>query len=276
MADFRCGDFLLPLGKKTYVMGILNVTPDSFSDGGMWDKLSSSLAHAVDMQRDGADIIDAGAVSTAPGAGYTGSDTELSRLSPVLEILKGRLRVPVSVDTRSLEVAEYALEHGAVIINDTSGVFRDDMARLVKKHNAGWILMHTGEGSSESEIEYPGSVTGAVKTFFSDCLFRAQALGVPCENLCFDPGIGFGKTRQQDLEILKNVGVLRISECPVLIAASRKRVTAFFGGGEAPRERDAATVAAHTAAIASGADIIRVHNVKNAVYAARMADSIYK
>ncbi len=276
MTCFRCRDFSLPPGKKTLVMGIHNITPDSFSDGGKWNNPEAALGHALAMQNEGADIIDVGAVSTAPLSADVDEAAELSRLAPVLELLSGRLDIPVSVDTGNVNVARYALENGASVINDTSGVFREQTAELVRAFGAGWIIMHTGGKSSDDVAEYPGGVIGSVRSYFCDCLERASALGVNGAQLCFDPGIGFGKTREQDIEILKNISQLRVPGCSLLTAASRKRVTALYGGGESPSQRDMPSAVAHAAAIAQGTDIIRVHSVRDAVYAARMADAIYR
>lgn len=273
MDCFCARSHILPLGKKTYVMGILNVTPDSFSDGGEFFEASKAVEHALKMQSDGADLIDIGAYSTRPGCAEVSVEEEISRLRPVLEALRGRLSVPVSVDTFRPECVRLALENGAHIINDVGGSFNAELAALAKEYGAGYIVTHNPCGADKAE-DYDNGVVAAVRAFFIDCLRQAAEIGLKAEQLCLDPGIGFGKTNDDNLELLGKMQWLKFSSCALLCGASRKRVTS--AGGEAREAKDYATVSAHTAAICGGADIIRTHNVPAGVAAARMADAIYR
>ncbi len=269
---FRAKDKLFPLGEKTLIMGILNYTPDSFSDGNSFFSPETALERALLMEKQGADIIDIGAVSTRPGAEIADEKAELSRLHEVLPAIKGRLSVPFSVDTFRPECAAYALEQGASIINDVSGVFNYDMVSLVKEYKAAYIVTHNPCGA-DSAARYPEGVITAVKAFFDDCLRLADKYGLPRENLCLDPGFGFGKSRDDDYEIVRNMRALKIKGVALLAGASRKRMT-NISGSDSPAERDAATAAIHTLCTAGGADIIRVHNVETAAKAAAAADRI--
>ncbi len=267
---FRCGEFTMPLGKKTYVMAILNYTPDSFSDGGKFNTPETALQKAVDAEKQGADILDIGAQSTRPGSETLTHAEELKRLEEVFSAIKGRVSVPVSVDTFYPECAEFALENGAVIINDVSGKMNEDMVRLAKKYGAGYIVTHNPSSASE-QAEYPDGALIAVRSFFLECLEKAHALDLNRSSLCLDPGFGFGKSRENDYEILKGLNLLKFTGTALLAGVSRKRMT-DPDGLFAPEERELETTAANTLAIAGGADIIRVHNVPNAVRAAAFAD----
>jgi len=272
--DKFCGrDFCLPLGEKTYVMGILNVTPDSFSDGGRYASAESAAKHALEMRDAGADIIDVGACSTAPGSVPVTGEEERRRLLPVLRALSG-LGVPVSVDTYDPETAAAALESGAAIINDVSGALNPAMAAVIAKHNAGWIITHGGSADAEPDGQTP--VLKRIGDFFRAALRFADACGIPRESICLDPGVGFGKTRAEDLTVLRETALCKAyaGGCALLAGASRKRVIGEATGESDPQKRDPGTAAAHTIAIAGGADIIRVHDVRGAVQAAKTADAI--
>lgn len=273
MDIFKAGEKLFPLGKKTYIMGILNVTPDSFSDGGEHFDTESAVEWAMAMEKDGADIIDIGAQSTRPGADRITAEEELSRLLPVLEALKGKLSVPVSVDTFFPECAEAAIKNGAVIINDVSGDFNESIAALCAEAGAGYIVTHA-PCTADGEAVYPDGVIADIRKFFISCIEKAYKAGLPAEQLCLDPGIGFGKSRKDDLEILRNAEWLKVSPYALLCGVSRKRVTDVMSLPAA--ERDFSTAAADTALISGGADILRVHNVPAAVQTAAMADAIYR
>lgn len=263
--QFLAGGKSFPL-TRTYVMGILNVTPDSFSDGGKYLDPDKALAHALDMERDGADLIDIGGQSTRPGYTAISPEEEWARIKDVLPAVVNGTRLAVSVDTFYPQVAEKALAAGAHIINDVSG-FGDEMLRAVAGSGCGCIVMHP-KGAER------GDVTSEARTFFEERLAAAQRFGIPPSALCFDPGIGFGKTMEDNLRLLAHVGETRIPGIAFLMAASRKRVTGAFCGNPAFEQRLPATIAAHTAAIFGGADFIRVHDVKEAVQAARMADAL--
>ena len=272
---FRAGKHEFPLGKRTYVMGILNYTPDSFSDGGMYFTPEKALEHALKMQEQGADIIDIGANSTRPDAVILGAAEEKERLIPVLEAVRGKITAAVSVDTFYPACAEAALKSGADIINDVSGVFNPETAKLAAKYGAGYIVMHNPCGSAAAS-EYPDGVVADLRKFFIDAIELAAKFGLPKEQLCLDPGFGFGKTYEDNLEILRDLQWLKFKGVALLAAGSRKRFIGTASGEENSALRDSGTVAAHTAAIAGGADIIRVHDVFSGVQGARVSDAIYR
>lgn len=272
---FKAGNFTFPLGVRTYIMGILNYTPDSFSDGGVYNTPEKALERALEMQKQGADIIDLGANSTRPGGEVLSADEELERLMPALEALGGRLDIPVSVDTFYPLCAEYALDHGAVIINDVSGKFNKETAALVKNHGGGYIVTHNPCGASVPAA-YPDGVVTAVRSFFLDCMAKAKEMDFYKENLCLDPGFGFSKTEADNLELLRNGEWLKFNGVASLFGFSRKRFIANSIGSNELSDLDLGTLSANTAAIAGGADILRVHNVESAVIGARTADRIYR
>lgn len=272
---FKAGNFEFPLGKRTYVMGILNYTPDSFSDGGMYNTPEKALEHALEMQSQGADIIDIGANSTRFDAVILPAKEEKERLVQVIGSLKGKINAAISVDTFYPECAEAALESGAVIINDVSGVFNEEMAALAVKYGAGYVVMHNPCGSA-AVAEYEQGIVEEVRKFFLDALTLAGKCGLPKSRLCLDMGFGFGKSYENNLELLRDMEWLKFKGVALLAAASRKRFIGTASGEKSCAMRDAGTVAAHTAAIAGGADIIRAHDVFSAVQGARVADAIYR
>ncbi len=272
---FKAGKHEFPLGKRTYIMGILNCTPDSFSDGGLYNNPQSAVEHALRMQEQGADIIDIGANSTRPDAIILSGAEEKERLMPILEKVRKEVTAAVSVDTFYPSCAKAALEAGADIINDISGVFNSEMAELAKKYGAGYVVMHNPCGAGTT-AEYQGGVVNDIRNFFLDALRLAGECGLPKSSLCLDPGLGFSKTGNDNLEILRETEWLKFKGVALLVAGSRKRFIGQASGVEDSRQRDPGTVAAHTAAIAGGADIIRVHDVAAAVQGARVADAIYR
>lgn len=273
---FEGKGFSLPLGGKTYVMGILNVTPDSFSDGGLWFDSETAINHAFEMIEDGADILDIGAQSTRPGYVEISPEEELKRLTPVLNALIGKVSVPISVDTYFPEVAREVLKAGVHIVNDISGKFNPKMAEVVREFNAGWIVMHTGGGTADINASYPDGVTQDVIKFYSYMMAKSAEFGISPAQMCVDPGIGFGKTYKENLQLLREVGETLRDDCALLVGASRKRVVGEATGIKTAADRTAGNIAAHTAAIAGGCDIIRVHDVKNEAKSAKMADAIYR
>lgn len=272
---FKARNHKFPLGKKTYVMGILNYTPDSFSDGGLYFTPEAALKHALEMQEQGADIIDIGANSTRPDAKILTAAEEKARLLPALEAICGKVSAAVSVDTFYPACAEAALAAGADIINDVSGVFNPDIAKLAVKYGAGYIVMHNPCGSG-TQAEYENGVVADVRKFFVDTLTLAAECGLPKEQLCLDAGFGFGKSFEDNIELLHSMEWLKFKGVALLAAASRKRFIGKAANQPESSLRDAGTVAAHTAAIAGGADIIRIHDVFSAVQGARVADAIYR
>lgn len=244
-------------------MGIVNVTPDSFSDGGDHFDASSAVDFALELEKDGADIIDVGAQSTRPGHIPVSDDEEWRRLEPVLTALAGKTKLPVSVDTYYPSVAEKALKTGADIINDVSGVVSRDMAQIVKKTGCGWILIHNGAGSCKE-----------VGQFFKKSALLCSEAGINPQCLCFDMGIGFGKDYKQNLEIIANADSYKISGYPLLLGTSRKRVIGRGSGQDNPKGRTYGNIAADTAAVLGGIDIIRLHDVKNEKQGILMAEEL--
>ena len=274
MADFCAGSFRFPLGERTYIMGILNVTPDSFSDGGRYFDRDAALSHAQEMEREGADILDIGAQSTRPGHTPVTAEEEWARLEPVLRNLRGRTALPLSVDTYYPSVAAAAVEAGAAIINDVSGSLENGMPRVAAETGAGLVMMHAGGGADDAGR---GDALEAVRRYFRTALEAAAAAGLPAERVCLDPGIGFGKDRAGDLALAARLGELtaEFPDTAVLVGASRKRVIASCCSPEPPAgERLAGTLAFHTVAQWNGAHILRVHDVAAAVQAARVADAL--
>lgn len=272
--EFRGGGFCFMFPSRTLVMGILNITPDSFSDGGLYADSDVAVDSALQMQSDGADIIDIGAMSTAPGRVHITPQEEITRLEPVLTRLKGRLNVPVSVDTIYPDTARFALQSGAAIINDVSGVFNPAMAAVVKDYGAGWIVTHGGSSNVTQTTER--DILGEVSAFFADVLNAAETCGIDRQSLCLDPGIGFGKSRAEDALLLYALSKVRQTGVALLVGASRKRIIGEASGEPDPARRDYGTVAAHTAAVAGGADILRAHSVPAAVQGARVADAVFR
>lgn len=262
MRNFEFRNHILPLGGRAYVMGILNVTPDSFSDGGKYFSPSDALEHALRMAEEGADIIDVGAVSTRPGGVRTDTEEEWRRLSSVLPVLRREISLPISVDTFREEIAEKCLDAGADILNDVSGLYRQSVARIVKKYDAGWILMHSGVLVCETaaEREYPIGVVNDVQGFYDEAAVAAAADGIDVGRLCFDPGFGFGKNVAQNAELLRNFDLLDPNGAAQLCALSRKRFIAALSD-DASAERLGGTLAADVLAVTKGADILRVHDV---------------
>ena len=274
---FKGNDFSFEINKRTYIMGILNVTPDSFFDGGQWNSPEKAVEHALKMQEDGADIIDIGAQSTGPGSTLLSEDEELEIIKKYIPAVTSAVNVPVSVDTFYPRVAEYCLENGAKIINDVSSKMDRKMALVVKKHNAGWIVMHTGNASASQEADYSkcGGVVNDVLAFFDKAEKIAAEYSISRENICFDMGFGFGKSHFDNLELLRNIDKLKFPERALLTALSCKRLVKNETGADG-YDRVFGTIAADTLAIAGGTDFIRVHHVKEACLAAKMTDAVVR
>lgn len=271
MHTFKVGKYALPLGQKTYVMGILNVTPDSFSDGGKYNSPEAAVLRALEMQAQGADIIDIGANSTRPGASLLSAEKECERIEPFLAALRGKLNIPLSVDTFYADCVALCVKYAADIINDVSGNPRGEAALAALEAGAGYIAVHNPCGA-DKPAEYPNGVVGAVREFFGECI----SSGFPASRLCLDPGIGFGKTTEDNLALLQNAEQLRFEGVALLFGASRKRFLGEICGIASPARRDSATLTAHTAAIFGGADIIRTHNVSAGVESAKIADAVFR
>lgn len=256
---------------RTVIMGILNVTPDSFSDGGRFNRLDDALSHAEAMLADGADVIDIGAESTRPyGAVEVSAAEEMERLLPVVERVLAASPLPVSVDTYKAAVAEEALRLGAHIVNDVWGLQRDpDMAAVCARHGAPVVVMHNQEGTA-----YAGDVMAAVGAFLRRSVAMATEAGVAADKVIVDPGIGFGKTPAHNLEVLNRLDELKALGCPVLLGTSRKRFIGEALGGLPPGDRVEGTAATVACGIMRGAHIVRVHDVREMARVARMTDAI--
>jgi dihydropteroate synthase len=260
-------------GERTLIMGVLNVTPDSFSDGGKYLDPDRAFARAVDLEEQGVDIIDVGAESTRPGAQRISEAEELRRLIPVLKRLRGKLTVPISVDTYKSAVAEKALEHGAEIINDPSGLtFDPQLARIVANYEGGLIINHM-RGTPESWVKLPPlkDVLGTIRKDLDASVHRAVGAGMNRARIAIDPGLGFGKRKEQNSEILSRLGELASLELLIAVGPSRK---AFLGQSLSDSALQCASAAALAAAILAGAHMVRVHDVAEMKAAAQLADQI--
>ncbi len=251
------------------VMGILNVTPDSFSDGGQAFSAEAVVSKVNKLCNEGADIIDVGACSTAPCNQIVSVQEELRRLKSFLPLVIESSTVPVSVDTFRPEVAEYAISQGVSIINDESGCFSETMAELVKNSGCGWIFMHTSNKTSSETTIYKNGVTSAVLRFFADMKKQAMDYGINPSQLSYDCGIGFGKSRDDDLELLANCELLS-KYSPLLVGVSRKRIIGELTGEADPQNRVQGSVAVAKLLSQDGVGILRVHDVKETVEAVKL------
>lgn len=267
---------MLDLGGRTRIMGILNVTPDSFSDGGLFADRSAAIRHGQAMETAGADIIDIGGESTRPGSNPLSEEDELRRILPVIEALSAELRTPVSVDTYKSAVARKALQAGAVIVNDISGLrFSPDMARVVADHDAAVVIMHI-KGTPRTMQETPryGDVVAEVRDYLAEGIEIALAAGVHPERILIDPGIGFGKTVEHNLTLINRLDELCALGRPVVLGTSRKRFIGSVLDIADPADRVEGTAATMAIGIARGARVLRVHDVKQMARVARMTDAI--
>jgi dihydropteroate synthase len=258
-------------------MGIVNVTPDSFSDGGDHLDPVDAIAHGRALVAAGADVLDVGGESTRPGAAPVDEGEEIRRVIPVVRALTD-LEIPVSIDTSKAAVAEAAVRAGASIVNDVTAFGDPEMPSVVAETGAGVVLMHMqGEPRTMQADPVYEDVVAEVTSSLLDSAERAIAAGVDRRSICLDPGIGFGKTLGHNLDLLATgVGVLRDEGFPVLVGASRKSFISMLVGDVDPREREPGTVAAHVLAIAAGATVIRTHDVASGLQSARMADAIVR
>ncbi len=277
-APLRLGRYSLPVGRRTLVMGILNMTPDSFSGDGLGDDLNAALAQARAMQVAGADILDVGGMSTRPGSEEISEAEELRRVVPLIERLTADVDLPLSVDTYRATVAAAALTAGAVIVNDITGLHTEPaLAAVVARHGAALVLMHS-KGPPRTMQHNPqyDDLLGEVSAYLREGHARALSAGIPPTHLWADPGIGFGKTIAHNLELLRRLDELQALGMPLLVGTSRKAFIGRILGGRAPAERVAGTGATLALAIARGAAIVRVHDVGPAVDVARVADAIVR
>lgn len=267
----------ITLGLKTWIMGVINITPDSFSDGGLHFDKEKALEEGLQLVEEGSDIIDIGGESTRPGSESIPAEEEINRVIPVITALKKRTEVLISVDTTKSEVAKAALDSGADIINDISSLrFDPQMASLAAQEDVPVILMHM-KGTPRTMQVHPTykDVLHEVKTFLRESIDRAQASGIKKEKIIIDPGIGFGKRLKDNLTLINNLHVLKELDQPILIGVSRK---SFIGTilDSPPQERLDGTIASAILSVVHGAAILRVHDVASVKRAVRVAEAIIK
>jgi len=269
-------NFSLDFSKKTYIMGILNITPDSFSDGGLFFDKSVAIQRALQMVEDGADIIDIGGESTRPGSEIVPVEEELRRTAPVIAAIAKEITIPISIDTYKAEVAQRALDAGASIVNDISGLrFDPEMTKVVSEYKVPVVVMHIRGKPKDMQINpvYEALIPEIMDYLRGSIRFALDA-GIQDDMIVIDPGIGFGKTFEQNLTIIHNLQEFTSLEKPVLIGASRKAFIGKILGDESPGQRVEGTAAAVAISILKCANIVRVHDVKEMVKVAKVADAI--
>ena len=267
---FECGKHKLPIGEKTYIMGILNVTPDSFSDGGKYNNTESAVKRVKHMIENGADIIDIGGESTRPGHQPLDAIEEINRVVPVIEVLAKEFNVPISVDTSKAIVADRALKAGAHIVNDVWGLQKDPaLAEVVARYGAGVVMMHNNNNSEYHDL------MGDIIKFLRKSIELAEKTGIRRENMVVDPGIGFGKNLDHNLEAMRRLKELSTLNLPVLLGTSRKSLIGNILDLPVD-ERLEGTSATVTLGIANGADFVRVHDVREMARVVRMTDAMVR
>ncbi len=273
---WRCRDRELPLGERTLVMGIVNVTPDSFSDGGMFEDAEAAVVHGVRLREEGADVLDVGGDYTRPGSDPVGVDEERARVLPVIEGLRrGAPEALLSVDTRKAAVASEALAAGAEVVNDIGAGTDPDMFDVVASAGAGMVLMHMrGEPKNMQADPRYEDVVEEVRGFLAERLDEAVEAGIGRDRLCVDPGIGFGKNLEHNLALLRAIGSFRELGVPVLAGVSRKRLIGELSGTDDPAGRLEGSVAAAVWCTSQGVEMVRVHDVGPTVRALRVVDAI--
>jgi dihydropteroate synthase len=278
VSEWKLARRSLKYGGRTLLMGVLNVTPDSFSDGGKFFSLDHAVAHAEQMIAEGADTIDVGGESTRPGSDFVSEEEELRRVIPVIEKVAALSSVPISIDTTKPGVARAACEAGAEIINDISGLrFDPALAAVAKSMRAGLLLMHSrGTPKDMQQIPFAADIFAEVVDGLRGSLSIAEQFGVARESIAIDPGIGFGKSVEQNLEIIRRLGDLsrEFADLPIVIGTSRKSFLGKLLDGAPADERLYGTIATVVASVMNGAHIVRVHDVKEAADAVRVADAI--
>ena len=265
-------------GTKTYVMGILNVTPDSFSDGGEFNQTTSALDRAQKMIQNGVDIIDIGGQSTRPGAEQISLEEELNRVIPIIKAIRQQENIPISIDTTSAEVARTAIEAGADIINDISGgTYDENMFSIAAQLEVPIILMHIkGTPQTMQSLTNYQNLIVEIKDFLEQQINKAIAYKIRPSNIIIDPGIGFAKNVSQNLQLIQQLAQFKTLNSPILIGVSRKSFIGKITGRNNPKDRVWGTAAACCGAIANGADIIRVHDVSSMYDVAKVADAIWR
>ncbi|MFN4067162.1 MAG: dihydropteroate synthase [Thermosynechococcus sp.] len=278
MKGWHVGDRAFVWGERTYIMGILNITPDSFSDGGDFFDPASAIAHALEMVAAGADVIDVGGESTRPGASEVPVSAELARVLPVIEGIRQQSQIPISIDTTHAVVARAAVAAGANIVNDVSGGQADpEMFATVAALGVPYILMHRrGTPATMQQLTDYDDLIGDLIHYFQEQTQRAIASGIPPEHLMIDPGIGFAKTTPQNLTLLRELQRFRDLGYPLLIGPSRKRFIGDVLNLPNPKDRVWGTAAVCCHAIAQGVEMVRVHDVAAMVQVCCMADVLWR
>lgn len=275
--ELVCGEYKISLGEKTCIMGILNVTPDSFSDGGKFDSFDNAISHAKQMVKDGAGIIDIGGESTRPFAEPVSAEDEIKRVVPVIEKLSKELDVPISIDTSKAVVAREAILAGASIVNDVSAMRDPEMGPVVKEFDLPIILMHMKGNPSTMQIkpEYGDSVS-EIKEYLKDAVKRAEGFGIKRTNVVVDPGIGFGKSVEHNLEIVKRFDEFLETGVATLFGSSRKSFIQKILGVDSPKYdiAEVGTQATVSCAVLNGAHIVRVHDVKGTKATVDIVDAV--
>ena len=264
------------IGEKPLVMGVLNVTPDSFSDGGSYADPRQAVQHAIGMLQDGAEIIDVGGESTRPGAPKVSEQEELARVIPVIRALREVSDCLISIDTSKAEVARQAIEAGADIVNDVTGLMGDvNMSKVCAQEGVGVVVMHM-QGMPDYMQSKPvyEDVLREVRAFFEERYRTLVKLGVNPQSLCFDPGVGFGKTVEHNLQLLHGLSSLQVNDRPLMLGVSRKSMIGAVLGLETAEDRDTGTVALTSLGRMAGAQVHRVHQVKPNFEAMRMAEAV--
>ena len=273
---WRCGSHELVLDVRTLVMGIVNVTPDSFSDGGMFgDDPDAAIRHGAGLAALGADILDVGGESSRPGADPVSEAIELERVVPVVHGLVKAVDVPISVDTRKPAVARAALDAGASIVNDVSAAAAPGMLDVVRETGAGLVLMHM-QGQPKTMQTSPAyiDVVAEVRGFLAERIGAAVGAGVPRTHICVDPGIGFGKSMEHNLALLRGIAGFRELRVPVMVGVSRKRFIGELSGAELPEDRVEGTAGAVAWCATQGVDLVRVHDVLEMTRVLRVVDAL--
>lgn len=274
----RWRDFDLDLSSKTHVMGILNITPDSFSDGGLFYEPERALEHALKMVEDGADIVDIGGESTRPGSEPVPEEEEIRRVVPVIKRLSAQIKVPISIDTYKSRVARAAIEAGASIVNDISGLrFDPEMKKVVAEYKVPVVIMHI-KGTPKTMQLNPTyeALIPEIMDYLREGIMIAKEAGIPEELIIIDPGIGFGKTFEHNLEIINNLSEFTYLERPILVGPSRKAFIGKILGDVPPLMRFEGTLAAVAISAYNGANIVRVHDVPETVKVLKVVDAIRK
>jgi dihydropteroate synthase len=274
--QLRLPSRILVLGKRTLVMGVLNVTPDSFSDGGLFLTEGAAISRALEIEKNGADIVDIGGESTRPGSHPVPAAEQLGRIVPVLEALRGRIKIPISIDTSSWEVAEAAAAAGAEIVNDVTGLRgHPRLAELVKRRKLPIILMHMrGEPRTMQKKPFARNVMQEVASGLRRAVSLASRAGIPKSQIVLDPGIGFGKTFAQDYELIARLREFARIGFPLLVGPSRKKFIGRVLDDRPAPERVFGTAATVAASVLNGAHIVRVHDVGEMVQVARVSDAL--